>query len=202
MFGLAGLPDLRDVLQESHPSSFRIFDECILERLSIEERLRVIDRALERANEINSAQTEITDDARQMLCNLSEGYPHFIQQFGFSAFSKDDDGVITNDDVLDSAFAPRGALDLIGDRYYRTNFYKKIQQESYRQVLRIMAQKLDGWVSKAEIRHKFKGKESTLNNAIQALRRRHIILSKEGQQGVYRLQHKGFAFWIKLRASQ
>ncbi len=63
-----------------------------------------------------------------------------------------------------------------------------------------MADKLDGWVAKKEIKNKFKGKEATLNNAIKALRDRHIIISKEGVRGVYRLQHKGFALWIKLYA--
>lgn len=64
-----------------------------------------------------------------------------------------------------------------------------------------MADKADGWISKAEIKEKFEGKESTLDNAIQALRERHIILSQEGQRGVYRLQHRGFALWIRLYTS-
>ena len=90
-----------------------------------------------------------------------------------------------------------GALELIGDRYYRDDFYNKIQKESYRQVLRIMADRLDGWVRKPEIRKAFRGRDSTLDNAIKALRDRNI-LSKEGERAVYRLQHKGFAYWIKI----
>ena len=89
-------------------------------------------------------------------------------------------------------------MELIGDRYYRDSYYTKIQKESYRQVLRIMADKLDDWVTKKEIKTKFKGPESTLDNALFALRDRQIILAKEGERGVYRLQHKGFAWWIKL----
>ena len=60
-----------------------------------------------------------------------------------------------------------------------------------------MAENLDGWVAKKEIRKKFKGSTSNLDNAIQALRARKIILSKEGELGTYRLQHKGFAVWIR-----
>ena len=63
-----------------------------------------------------------------------------------------------------------------------------------------MANQLDGWVKKKDIKHQFSGKEATLNNALKALRDRHIIISKEGVRGVYRLQHKGFALWIKLYA--
>ncbi len=58
--------------------------------------------------------------------------------------------------------------------------------------------KLDAWVTKKGIKSKFKGQDSTLDNALHALRDRQIILDKEGERGVYRLQHKGFAWWIKL----
>ena len=46
--------------------------------------------------------------------------------------------------------------------------------------------------TKKEIKSKFKGPESTLDNALFALRDDSIILAKEGERGVYRLQHKGF----------
>lgn len=198
LVGLAGLPELRQKLHDSHPSSLRIFEELHLGRLSDSEVGRVIDLCLEKGNEANQVPTSITDEARRMLCNLSEGYPHFIQQFGFSAFARDIDNIIDRSDIENSAFGPRCALELIGDRYYRNDFYNKIQQDSYRQVLRIMADDLNSWVTRAKIAARFKGTKSTLNNAIKALRDRHIILSKEGEKGVYRLQHKGFALWIKL----
>jgi hypothetical protein len=202
MIDLAGLPELREVLLKSHPSSLRVFEELPLGRLSDDEVKRVINICLERANKDNSEQTTITDEAKDGLVNLSEGYPHFIQQFGYCAFAADTNLEIDIQDVSNGAFQKRGGLELIGDRYYRNDFYNKIQKDSYRQVLRIMATKADQWVTKAEIRAKFQGKESTLDNAIQALRDRHIILPREGERGVYRLQHRGFALWIKLYASK
>jgi len=65
-----------------------------------------------------------------------------------------------------------------------------------------MAESLDNWVTKKEIKEKFKGNQSNLNNAIQALSSRGIIVSKEGSRGVYRLQDKGFAWWIRLKCTQ
>jgi Cdc6-like AAA superfamily ATPase len=199
LVGLAGLPELREVLRESHASALRIFDEVQLERLAPGDIQAVIDKCITTANKQNLEQTSITDEARQVIVAMSEGYPHFIQQFGYSAFDADSDHNIDATDAAKGAFGPRGALHLIGDRYYRDDFYNKIQKDSYRQVLRIMADKLDAWVSKDEIRAIFKGKDSTLSNALQALRDRRIILSKEGDRGIYRLQHKGFAWWIKLQ---
>ena len=198
MLGLAGLHHLRSVLAKSHPSSLRLFDEIVLERLSYADAAVVVDRCLEMANETNQVSTTISDEAKSSLVGLSEGYPHFLQQFGFSAFAIDKDNAIDDDDVFSGALADGGALARIGDRYYRDDFYNRIQADSYRQVLRIMADKLDSWVTKAEIRARFKGNTTTLDNAIQALRDRTIILSKEGERGVYRLQHKAFAYWIKL----
>src|SRR5262249_8146472 len=136
---------------------------------------------------------------RQMLVRLSEGYPHFIQQFGFSAFEADTDHVIEITDVMNGAFGEHGALHQIGERYYRDDYYNKVQQESYRQGLTINHHKLDDWVTKPEIRKAFKGKSSTLDNAIHALLSRNIIMPKEGAKGVYRLQHKGFSLWISLQ---
>jgi hypothetical protein len=200
LIGLAGLPDLRTKLQASHPSSLRIFEEMPLERLSDAEVACVVDMCLARANVDNLEKTSIEDDAKASLIGLAEGYPHFVQQFGYSAFSVDQDGKIDSLDVQKGAFGPRGALELIGERYYRNDFYNKIQKDTYRQVLRIMADDLDAWVTRDKIKSKFRGKDSTLRNALQALRTRHIILSKEGEKGVYRLQHKGFALWIKIYA--
>ena len=198
MIGLAGMPRLRDVLREGHASSLRIFDELPLDVLSQEEVSSVLDFALREANETNAEKTTIGAAARGALISLSEGYPHFIQQFGYSAFARDSDLVIDLEDVREGAFGPLGAMEKIGDRYYRDDFYNKIQKDSYRQVLRIMADSENQWVSKKDIRAAFRGKATILDNAIHALRNRKIILAKEGERGMYRLQHRGFAFWIRL----
>ncbi len=198
IIGIAGLPNIRTVLSESHPSSLRLFDEIELQPLTQAEINQVIDRCLEKANEGNEEKITITDEARESLILLSEGYPHFIQQFGFSAFAYDTDNKIEDMDVWRGALGEDGALNLIGDRYYRNDFYNKIQAESYRQVLTIMAEKFNDWITRSEIRKRFKGKEGVLDNALKALRDRKIIIPQEGKPGVYRLQHKGFALWIKL----
>jgi hypothetical protein len=197
-FGIAGLSELRNVLAQSHASSLRLFEELVLTRLSMDEARRVVEFGLDRANKDNAEKTTITEEAMHSLSYYSEGYPHFIQQFAFCAFAADKDNNIDVDDVKMGGFGKRGALELIGDRYYRDGYYTKIQKESYRQVLRIMADRLDDWITKKEIKSKFKGPASTLDNALVALRERQLILAKEGERGMYRLQHKGFAWWIKI----
>ena len=99
---------------------------------------------------------------------------------------------------MEAAFKQGGAIDAIGSRYYASAFYDKIKSDEYRQVLSIMAEKLNSWTTKAEIRAKFTGDEFSLSNALQALTRRKIILKNPSKMGEYRLQQRGFAFWIKL----
>jgi hypothetical protein len=199
MIALAGLPEIRGVLTASHPSSLRLFEELEMGRLSTADAKWVIRRGLERAKELNGGvEFTATEDAQDVLVSLSEGFPHFLQQFSYSAFDADTDNIIDKVDVGKSAFGRYGAMELIGKRYYHHDFYERIKQESYRQVLRIMADHLDEWVTKETIRKKFKGTRGTLDNALHALRKRHIIIPKEGELGLYRLQNKGFAFWIKV----
>ena len=156
-FGVAGLPELRNVLTLSHASSLRLFEELILDRLTEKEVERVISSGLRRANKTSDAEIKITDEAIKQLVYFSEGYPHFIQQFSSSAFDQDTDNNIDKDDVVAGGLGRRGAMELIGDRYYRDNFYNKIQKESYRQVLRIMADKLDAGSQKKISRQNFTG---------------------------------------------
>lgn len=198
MIGLAGLPSLRNNLLESHESSLRLFQVLNLERLSEEDTNRVIDICLEEGRKENHNNITINNEARELLHLLSEGYPHFIQQFGYSAYEINNDNLITKDDVSNGAYGQGGALENIGDRFYKSDFYTKIQNEAYRQVLRIMSEKFSNWITKKEIRKKFQGSDITLSNALRTLRNKNIILSKEGESGIYRLQQVGFALWIKL----
>ena len=114
MLGLAGLSDLRGRLVSSHPSSLRLFEELPLGRLSDSEVQSVVTLCLEQANTNNPQPvTIITEDARYRLAVFAEGYPHFIQQFGSSAFATDTDNVIDFNDVRNVELSgPRGALEL------------------------------------------------------------------------------------------
>lgn len=198
MFVVSGLPDVVDKLIASHESSVRIFTQLKIEELNDKDRAYVLDKGLEAGNKLNEEKTTITDSAKTYISTLSEGYPHFIQQFAYSAFDQNSDAEITNEDVIEGAFKKGGAIDAIGDRYYVSAFHDKIKSDEYRQVLSIMAEKMNSWIKKSEIREKFTGDETVLSNALQALTTRKIILKNPSKVGEYRLQQRGFALWIKL----
>jgi RIO-like serine/threonine protein kinase len=106
------------------------------------------------------------------------------------------------EDVLDGAFSEGGAIDSIGTRYYASDYHSKIKSDEYRQVLSIMAENMNEWIKKSEIRSNFSGDDQTLTDALRALTTRKIILKNESKMGEYRLQQRGFALWIKLFGSR
>jgi hypothetical protein len=196
--GLAGLSNVLQHLRESHESSLRIFQIFTLEPLLHGERIQVVEKGLAEANDKNGVHTSITAEAKDAISELSEGYPHFVQQFAFCAFEEDTDSNIELTDVQQGALHPsKGAIQQLGLKYFHELYFDQIGSDEYRDVLRAMAENLDGWASKADLRKKLGIKQSTLNNAISALKKRHIILPKPGKAGVYRLPTKSFAVWIK-----
>jgi len=196
---MAGLPHVRDCLRISHDSSLRLFEEITLNPLNLDDVKYVVNKAIQEINEKDpQVHQTITDEAYEKFFELSEGYPHFLQQLGYSTIALKDSNPITGIDVSDSMFAKGGALEQIGNRYYIDMFYNKINVDSYRQILTIMAEKWNEWISKNEIRKSFTGTSTSLANGLNALKERNIILARRGFRGQYRLQWLSFAFWIKI----
>jgi len=195
--GLAGLSGVITKLGKSHESSPRIFEVLTLEPLLSAERVEVVRKGLAEASKKNGFEVSIMKEAEEWISMFSEGYPHFIQQFAHSAFDQDSDNVIDKADVVKGAFRENGAFQQLGLKYFHELYFDKIGSDEYREVLRAMSEHFDGWVSKEQIRRLTKLKESTLNNAITALKKRNIIIPREGKKGSYRLPTKSFAVWIK-----
>jgi AAA ATPase-like protein len=197
--GLAGLTSLREKLRKSHESSLRLFNVFALHPLSIEDCTSVIRRGLEEAKNKNGFEVKIDPEAESNLAYITEGYPHFIQQFAYCAFESDTDNLIDLDDVVKGAYnKDSGALRQLGLKYFEKQYFDQIGSDEYRQVLRAMAKQFDNWVTKAEIRKEISQiKASTLDNALTALKARGIIVAKAGSKGVYKLPSRSFAVWIR-----
>lgn len=199
--GLAGLPSVLTKLKESHESSTRIPRVFNLLPLERDDRVSVVRMGLQVAKEKNGFETTIDTGAEGFISALSEGYPHFIQQFAYSAFEKDADNHIDVEDVLGGAFDPGGAFQQLGLKYFEDLYFDKIWSDEYRQVLRVMANSSTEWTSKATIRKEAEiKKEATLNNALAALKKRNIIIPQKGKKGSYRLPSKSFGVWIRAFA--
>ena len=199
--GMAGVTGIIQKLRASHESAPRIFTVFSLKPLEKPEREEVVRRGLEQASKKNSTPTVIEPSAVEIIGDLSEGFPHFIQQFAYCAFEVDSDNNIDNSDVTVGATKENGALDQLGEKYFQSMYFERINSNEYRAVLQAMAQTddPDGWTTKEQIRQSTKLKETTLGNAISTLKDKEIILAKPGEKGVYRLPNRSFAAWIRAR---
>lgn len=197
ILGMTGQPGLISKLKASHESSARIFTSLTLKPLSDEENREVVISGLNEANKINIEQTAIDDEALKLISQLSEGYPHFLQEFAFKAFEKDEDFRICTEDVKNGAFGQFGALKQLGDKYFNDLYFTQIGSDEYRKVLQAMSQFSDSWVNREKIKNEITIKDTTLNNALQALKTRSIVIPNPSQPGEFRLPTKSFAAWIK-----
>ena len=196
VIGLAGLPTILGKLRDSHESSPRLFETLLLEPLEFEERKQVVTIGLAEANAKNDTITEISDDALELLAELSEGYPHFVQQFAFSAFAQDTDNLIDDEDVYEGAFKDGGALSQLGDKFFNEMYHARISSEDYRRVLDAMAEHGDEWVARKNIIKESGVSEANVDNALGTLKVKEVILQDETRRGFYRLPTNSFAAWI------
>lgn len=193
---LAGLQNTIPKLRASHESSPRLLSILNLKPLAVDERKDAIRKGLDDATARNGYEVKIADDAINFLAEMSEGYPHFVQQFSYCAFSADTDNHITLEDVLKGAYSENGAIDQLGSKYFNEVYYSKINSDDYRRVLNAMAKHSDGWVTRKTLIAESGVKESIINNALSVLKTRNIIHVDEARQGYYKLPTKSFAAWI------
>jgi len=146
---------------------------------------------------VNEEPTEITEDALELISQLSEGYPHFLHEFAFKAFENDVDNQICVEDVKLGAYGKHGALRQLGYKYFNELYFSQVGSDEYRKVLQAMANYSDRWVNRDKIKQAISIKDTTLNNALQALKTRNIIIANQSKKGEFRLPTKSFAAWIK-----
>jgi DNA-binding transcriptional ArsR family regulator len=196
LVGLGGLPALIAKLSASHESSPRIFSVLGLKPLEHDERMEVVQKGLEVAEKRNQFKIGISDDALELIARLSEGYPHFVQQFAYSAFDANKDNVIDVGDVLDGTYGENGAIAQLGSKYFNQMYFGRISSDEYRKVLDAMSDHSDNWVARKVLQKESGVSQSTIANALTALKNREIIIADPSRQGYYRLPTKSFAAWI------
>jgi hypothetical protein len=196
--GLAGLPPLVTKLSESHQSSLRLFHVLGLKPLEVEERGMVLEMGIRDANQKNRTPCQIEPDAQDLISEYSEGYPHFLQEFAYCAFEQDSNNVIDREDFIDSLFGENGAFDQLGVKYFDRQ-YSTPASNDYRKVLHVMSERLDGWITRAEIISEGGLKAGTVDNALRALKLKGIIVQDEARMGYYRLPTRSFAAWINIQ---
>ncbi|MGV8084481.1 MAG: AAA family ATPase [Coriobacteriia bacterium] len=200
-FILAGLPELPELMKAGHASSLRAFKAFTLGPLKSDERKEVVEKGLAVARADYRTDVQIEAEALNLVSGLSDGYPHFIQQFAYSAYEVDDDLNITVSDVATGAMKSDGAVVELGKSIFHSQYFREVRSEGSRAVLKVLSDSQIGkggsWVTKAEIRAAAGLTDTQLANALKSLSDKHIILKDASRRGYYRLPTLGFALWIR-----
>lgn len=195
--GVVGISGVIKKMRDSHESSVRILTQVRLSVLEDSERKEVVSRGLEEAEEKNGFRVSINDNALDLISRLSEGYPHFIQQYAYSAFAQDTDNKIDITDVITGLTKENGALDQLGMRYFENMYTDEVRSDDYRTVLQVIDQHSPKYVQRKTILAESGLKKHTVDNALNALRKKGTVKLKSGAKGQYRLPSHSFATWIR-----
>lgn len=195
-FGIIGISTVIQKMKASHESSVRILTPFHLKPLEEGDREGVVKLGLKTAAEKNKKDTTITTEALDLISKHSEGYPYFIQQYAYSAFDHDSDDNIDAKDVVDALIKENGALQLLGQRYFENMYTDDIRSDDYRKVLQVIAKRMPESSTKKQVLQESGLKPYTLNNALNALKRKGSVVPVSGKDGVYRLPSQSFAAWI------
>ncbi len=197
--GLSGISNVVSHLKQSHESSGRILNHIRLEPLLTEERMEVIQKGIEESNKKSETQTSIDPEAAAWIAAMSEGYPHLLQQYAYSAFETDTDNMISKEDAHFGAHKENGALDQLGVRYFEDMYRGQIDSDEYRKVLQYMSEHPGEYVLRKKIMEATQLKATTLNNALSALAKKRIILKSPDKRGLYKLPTSSFGAWIRAQ---
>jgi biotin operon repressor len=198
---IAGMPGVINRLREGHESAPRIFEPLPLERMADDESKEIVRKGLAEVTAKTGVVVTIEDSALDAIAHFSDGYPQFVQQIASSSFELDQDNNITIDDVVDGMFDKGGAIEKLGTKHFQVPYLELIKSDEYRAVLLAMARTEgfgDGYVSKDYIRSATKLSETTLSNAIHALKERGMIEAHPAKRGEYKLPSLAFALYVRL----
>ena len=194
--GVVGRSNVSKKMRASHKSSVRILTQIPLSVLGDDERKQVVNLGLDEAEKKNGFRVSIEERALALISMLSEGYPHFIQQYAYSAFDQDSDNIIDMADVITGLNKENGALQQLGMRHFENMYTEEVRSDDYRMVLQIIAQHAPNYVQRKVILEESGLKKHTVDNALTALKKRGSVVVKSGQKGLYRLPSSSFAAWI------
>jgi AAA ATPase domain len=174
----AGLPVLPGLMGESKSYAERLFSFPIIGALPLEDAKQAI------RDPIVSEGEHISDQALEEIVALTQGYPYFLQEWGYQCWNLADDSPITTEIV---ANASARVVDRLDDNFFRVRFERLTNSEKI--FLRAMADIGAGPYRTSDIAGK-------LNLPISKLGPVRANLIKKGM--IYSPSHGDMAFTVPL----
>lgn len=198
MFLLTATPEGVERLTGDHESFPRLFRFVILPRMDRNESRELIENTLDKGE----PKLTIVDDILENMYYFSEGYPNFLQEFGYACFEVDTDKVITKNDftygILGEKNKFKGALDTIYDRYLSKILTRDLLSERYREILTVFGDTDEEILTLKDIQ-KVLPKIKGMSGYLGVLVKRGILTKPPGTSGKYKVSSRMLELWLRLR---
>ncbi len=204
IIGLAGLNSSISVLVDSHPSSLRIFDELPLGNLSQEDVNELLSEAELEVRNDGYDNFSFSQTAKDTIFEYSDGHPHFVHLFGYAAFenfcNSDNFGemLLSDRHVTNGAFESRGAIDLIGDVYFRRTYNGLSRNNKLLSILDCLSEASGHGCAIDDIRGQTKIDILSIEKSLQDLAENNLVVGPDDFK-CFRIRHSCFAYWLKMQ---
>jgi len=192
-----------EVMIKHHRRITGVFQEVRLTNLSEEETFELVDKALAESIPPKKANRPFKDH----MWFYSEGIPSFIHAMGWSSYEVDKNGVLTLDDFRDGLTGTekvKGAADILWFKFFQDRYTRRIQSNTYRQILGAMSLIEEDEIKVADIKNKLRERGvkevSNLAGYLRIMVERGIIYKVEDKRGFYRMDRMFKLFLIMLDA--
>lgn len=199
MFLITATPEGVARFTEDHESFPRAFRFVNLPRMSKNESFELIQNTLQKGK----PQLKIEDNVLDGMFYYSEGYPNFLQEFGWACFEVDSDGIINLDDFTSAVFGIpdefKGALDTLYDKYFCKILTRDLLSERYRNILKIFGEEEREILTLTDLRRKLPSMKTVLSGYLGVLVKRGILSKPPGTQGKYKISSRMLRLWLRLQ---
>ncbi len=192
MFILVGRLGVEDQLAAGHPSLARELTRVHLPLMPPEEMRELFDEYLQRAAPPRQAEEYVSS----RVCDLSQGYPTFLQELGYGLVEVDDDNLLDEADLLDALAGTagyEGVLPRLGAKYFDRKMFTEIRSERPRDILRVLADaavdpsRPQGWVQRRHIAELVGVESGSLSPYLNSLMDSGLVERDPTRSGHYRI---------------
>lgn len=189
---LCGVGERRKQMIDNHQPIERIFDVIEISPMGNEEMREFFTKAF------NSVNMNVTNDALDILCEYSVGFPKLMHIIGDNTFWLNTDNIVDKQDALDGI---KNAAEDLGKKFVDKQIYEALRSKDYRSILAKLAkEKFDLSFQKKEIEKGLSEAErKKFNNFLQRMKKLGLLKAGDGK-GHYTFTNRLARLYIQLRA--
>lgn len=194
MLMLCGVEERRMEMIQKHQPIERIFDIVEINPMDDQEMKAFF------YNSFSSGQMEVQQEAMELLCHYSAGFPKIMHIIGDNVFWGNKDGIVDKDDALRSVVA---SAEEIGRKFVDQQLYKALKSQEYHSILKkIGTERFDLSFNIKEIEKGLSDTEQRkFNNFLQKMKRLNVLKSGD-ERGEYIFNNRLVRLYIFMRSVQ